>query len=85
MFTNTLRYERQNVFLRFSSDIWPFVPLNISGQTFDAASLHPGAACCFHFSESRLWMAGIYLPADHVLYAKRQARPGNPRKLLALL
>ena len=30
MFTNTLRYERQNVFLRFSSDIWPFVPSNIS-------------------------------------------------------
>ena len=41
------------------------------GQTFDAASLHPGTACCFHFSESRLWMAGVYLPADHVLYAKR--------------
>lgn len=40
-------------------------------QTFDAASLHPGTACCFHFSESRLWMAGLYLPADHVLYAKR--------------
>ena len=40
-------------------------------QTFDAASLHPGTACCFHFSESRLWMAGVYLPADHVLYAKR--------------
>ena len=40
-------------------------------QTFDAASLHPGTACCFHFSESRLWMAGVYLPADHVLYARR--------------
>ena len=40
-------------------------------QTFDAASLHPGTACCFHFSESRLWMAGVYLPADHILYAKR--------------
>lgn len=71
MFTNTLRYERQNVFSRFSSDIWPLCHRIFPDQTFDAASLHPGTACCFHFSESRLWMAGVYLPADHVLYAKR--------------
>lgn len=75
MFTNTLRYERQNVFLRFSSDIWPFVPLNISGQTFDAASLHPGTACCFHFLKADYgWRGYIFLL---IMYYMRNDKPGQ--------
>ena len=67
MFTNTLHYERQNVFFTLFLGYLAFCAI----EYFKDKRLIPGTACCFHFSESRLRMAGIYFSPDHVLYAKR--------------
>ena len=72
MFTNTLRYERQNVFFTLFLGYLAFCAIEYF-QTRPSMQLLCilGLLVISIFLESRLWMAGVYLPADHVLYAKR--------------
>lgn len=44
-------------------------------QTFDAASLHPGTACCFHFLKADYgWRGYIFLL---IMYYMRNDKPGQ--------
>lgn len=86
MFTNTWRYEKQNVFFTLFLGYLAFCALEYfwDNQKMQLVC-RAGTADCLCVSKGRLRMAGICIPADHVLVPQRQNRPGDHRKLLALL
>lgn len=85
MFTNTWRYEKQNVFLPCFWDIWPSAPLNTSG-IIRRCSLY----AYWHYSLSPFFLrqitdgGGLFSCLSCTGFAMKNC-PGYHRKLLALL
>lgn len=72
MFTNTWRYEKQNVFFTLFLGYLAFCALEYfwDNQKMQLVC-RAGTADCLCVSEGRLRMAGICIPADHVLVPQR--------------
>lgn len=72
MFTNTLRYERQNVFFTLFLGYLAFCAIEYF-QTRPSMQLLCilGLLVISIFLKADYGWRGVYLPADHVLYAKR--------------